>query len=100
MQPARRQDAPDQGENSGYGARRALNPRGLLVSCPQKSDEEQHGPAGDAYVGQVEGPEPQVADSDIDEIHHTAGRTEAVEQVPEGTAGDEREPGRREVIAG
>ena len=42
---------------------------------------KHHRATKDRHVGQVEGPEPHVADADVDEVDDPARTTEPVEQV-------------------
>jgi AraC family transcriptional regulator of adaptative response/methylated-DNA-[protein]-cysteine methyltransferase len=64
----------------------------------QHGEQEQCDTERDARIGNVEGIKPRVSKSDVDEVDHAAGGTDAINHVSRCSAADERQRQHREAI--
>src|SRR6185503_19731190 len=83
----------------GLGLLLELDP--VLLPLFLKNDpSEQHRADTHRAVGDVEGPESDATRADVDEVHHTERRANAVDQVPRRAAPREAERERLEPLGG
>ena len=66
--------------------------RGPHLATPAAQREHHdHGADGDAQIGDIKGPEADVADTHIDEVDDTGVRSQSIDQIADGAAHDQRD---------